>query len=370
MQPINYCLMIIFSLFISIGFPQGNYSLICKIDSSLNLEGETFYLKYIDYSKMNPVINDSARVEEGKFIFKGSLNTPGVYSRLISKSDKSEYWFMLSAGESKATLAKPKYNEITGEKRGFTSSFDIPGNDKFRLMQIFDKLYDLYGEESSKFHKLANEVEDETLQQNLSDSAFMYMEKRDPYVISLIKDNPDNYISLFILKYFTPVPLKKDINQLEDVFKLLNPRLRESKEGLELLNVILAKKKLKVGSEAPDFSMFNQDGQTVKLSDFKGKKVLLDFWATWCGPCIDNLPKLKDFARNNLDYHIVAISLDNNKSNWINGIKKLDFEWAIHLSDLQSWKSPINVLYNIEAIPRSILIDEMGIIRNLDFKLE
>lgn len=86
------------------------------------------------------------------------------------------------------------------------------------------------------------------------------MEKRDPYVISLIKDNPDNYISLFILKYFTPVPLKKDINQFEDVFKILNPRLRESKEGLELLNVILAKKKLKVGSEAPNFSMFNQDG--------------------------------------------------------------------------------------------------------------
>ena len=194
--------------------------------------------------------------------------------------------------------------------------------------------------------------------------------KKKTYVISLIKNNPDNYISLFILKYFTPVPLKKDINQLEDVFKLLNPKLRESKEGLELLNVILAKKKLKVGSEAPDFSMFNQDGQTVKLSDFKGKKVLLDFWATWCGPCIDNLPKLKDFTRNNLDYQIVAISLDNNKSSWINGIKQLDFEWAIHLSDLQGWKSPINVQYNIEAIPRSILNDEKGIITNLDFKLE
>lgn len=370
MFTIKHILAIIFSLFITIGFSQGNYSLICKIDSSLNLEGETFYLKYIDYSKMNTKINDSSRVERGQLIFKGSLNTPGVYSRLISKSDKSEYWFMLSTGESKATLGKPKYNEVSGEKRGITSSFGIPRNDKFRLMQIFDKLYDLYDEESSKFHRMANEVEDETLQKKLADSAFRYMEKKDPYVTTLIKANPDNYVSLFVLKYFTPVPLKNDVNQLEDVFMLLNPKLRESKEGLELLNAIQAKKKLKVGSEAPEFSMKNQYGQTVKLSDFRGKKVLLDFWATWCGPCIENLPKLKDFASNNLDYQIVAISLDNNESTWINGIKNLEFNWAIHLSDLQGWKSPINVLFNIDAIPRSILIDEKGIITNLDFKLE
>lgn len=64
------------------------------------------------------------------------------------------------------------------------------------------------------------------------------------------------------------------------------------------------------------------------------------------------------------------ISIGFPKSNLINGIKKLDFEWAIHLSDLQGWKSPINVLYNIEAIPRTILVDEKGIITNLDFKLE
>jgi len=362
--------LIILLLFALKVYPQGDYILKCAIDSSLNLNGKYFYLKHIDYSGLNTVTLDSAMVQNNKFEFKGTLVTPAVYTRLISKIDSSENWFLLSSGTSNAKLGTPTFSTLTGKRKPITSNFLILNDDRFNLMRKYDKLFNLYEEEFTAFREASNLSQDSTLEQKLIDSTFYYLNKRGPFVITLINENPNNYTSLFILKYWMPEILKSKPNQLETIFNNLNEDLKKSKEGISIKRLILAMKNIKEGNDAPNFAMKNSKGKDVKLDDFRGKKVLLDFWATWCGPCIENLPKLKEYAKEHPDIVVIAISLDTDKEKWLNGIKNLNFNWAIHLSELKGWKGLINSeLYNIDSIPRSILIDEKGKIIDANFKL-
>lgn len=367
-QMFKQFLLIVFLFSITKLYAQSAYTLICKIDSSLQLENETFYLKHINNGELNPMVHDSVQVKNHQFVFHGTMNTPAVYTRLISKKDGSEKWFMLSSGTSHAVLSKPNFNPKNGKPLGISSSFTIPGDERFRLMEITDKLYDLYAEEIDKFRELSNSSKEETIQDQLMDSSFHYLDKKNPYLITLIEENPSNYTSLYLLSYYRPNLLNKDVGKLEQVFNGLNESLRQSEEGKRLQKIIHAKKNINAGMMAPDFSMTDLNGKTIKLSDFRGKKVLLDFWASWCVPCIENLPKLKAYAeRENLT--VLAISLDHDRNNWLKAIKNHQFDWAVHVSELQGWKGPIvQSVYNIESIPRSIIVDETGKMIDINLK--
>lgn len=127
---------------------------------------------------------------------------------------------------------------------------------------------------------------------------------------------------------------------------------------------------LSVGDKAPELAFPNPENKILKLSDLRGKIVLIDFWASWCRPCRLENPNLVRLYRNYKDvkfgsangFEIYSVSLDQNKSDWQRAIADDGLIWPNHVSDLKFWKSEAARIYNVNSIPMTYLIDEKGII--------
>ena len=124
-----------------------------------------------------------------------------------------------------------------------------------------------------------------------------------------------------------------------------------------------------IGKAAPEFALPDTKGNMVRLSSFKGKYVLLDFWASWCGPCRQESPTVVN-AYNKYKgkkFDILSVSLDDNKDKWLHAIEKDGLLWK-HVSDLKAWESSVVRLYQVEGIPATFLLDPNGVVIARDLR--
>ena len=136
-----------------------------------------------------------------------------------------------------------------------------------------------------------------------------------------------------------------------------------------LTTAFAQKSGLEIGDIAPEISLPSPEGKVIALTSFKNKLVLIDFWGTWCAPCVKEQPELaklykkyksQSFANGN-GFEIFGVSLDAKKENWENGIKSQNINW-IQVSDLKFWRSPVAKTYNIQELPFNLLLDGRGVI--------
>lgn len=135
------------------------------------------------------------------------------------------------------------------------------------------------------------------------------------------------------------------------------------------LDEVIANKEFKVGVQAPAFAIRGMDGQEIELKEFQGKYVLLDFWASWCGPCRREMPNVVKLykACKGKNFEIIGISLDQKESDWKKAVKDLGMTWP-QACDFQVWQGPVARKYNLSAVPYTVLIDPEGKVVAIDLR--
>lgn len=205
------------------------------------------------------------------------------------------------------------------------------------------------------------------------DSAAAYFDLMDAQINLSIRNFVDSAKNNYGVAYFIKDFMIQNapFDTVQAAYNILTDRVKQSTPGLELKDAVEALASVSVGGTAPDITLMTPDNKEFSLSSLRGHYVLLDFWASWCGPCLREVPNVKAIYEKYHDkgFEIFGVSLDETAGPWKAAIKKNDMNWH-HVSSLKGWECPVAKQYNVTGIPRMYIIDPEGKIIAQDLRGE
>jgi len=333
----------------------------CRDSSSFTISGtitnpgsiKKIYLYQADSAGYNMV--DSTNLGEGgKFQFKHKTPYTNLYE--------------IHAGHNAFDLIAKNGDaiEFSTNLADSTHAYNSSGSEDAEVMKEFNKINNTY---TGKINKLVEEYRGKSQKIGReSDSLLnvyrpLIMKQLGDQSAEILKFAGANEKSLVGFYAMTALEPNKYEQQLVAYANKIKDNFKDNPDVQRFLRRMKDTEPLSVGHKAPDFTTSGVDGKPVKLSDYKGKYVLVDFWASWCAPCRQENPNVvKQYnLYKSKGLNILGISLDVDKKQWLQAIKSDGLAWE-HASDLKNFNGPTETLYHIQAIPSNFMIDPQGTI--------